>query len=67
MDNLNTYVISSLYETFPPEEAFRLSKCPGIHYTPKHGLHAGKVSKRPNLSENPAKTGKLALVKCFFH
>ena len=37
MDNLNTHVISSLYETFPPQEAFRLSQRLEIHYTPKHG------------------------------
>ena len=37
MDNLNTHVISSFYETFPPEEAFRLSQRLEIHYTPKHG------------------------------
>ena len=37
MDNLNTHVISSLYETFTPEEAFRLSQRLEIHYTPKHG------------------------------
>ena len=37
MDNLNTHVISSLYETFPPEEAFRLAQRMEIHYTPKHG------------------------------
>jgi hypothetical protein len=37
MDNLNTHVISSLYETFPPEEAFRLRQRLEIHYTPKHG------------------------------
>ncbi len=37
MDNLNTHVISSLYETFPPEEAFRLAQRLEIHYTPKHG------------------------------
>lgn len=37
MDNLNTHVISSLYETFQPEEAFRLSQRLEIHYTPKHG------------------------------
>ena len=37
MDNLNTHVTSSLYETFPPEEAFRLSQRLEIHYTPKHG------------------------------
>jgi hypothetical protein len=37
MDNLNTHVISSLYETFPPEEAFRLAGRLEIHFTPKHG------------------------------
>ena len=37
MDNLNTHSISSLYKTFSPEEAFRLSQRLEIHYTPKHG------------------------------
>ena len=37
MDNLNTHTISSLYERFPPEEAFRLAQRLEIHYTPKHG------------------------------
>jgi len=37
MDNLNTHVISSFYEAFPPTEAFRLSQRLEIHYTPKHG------------------------------
>jgi len=37
MDNLNTHSISSLYETFPPDEAFRLSQRLEIHFTPKHG------------------------------
>ena len=37
MDNLNTHTISSLYDTFPPDEAFRLSQRLEIHYTPKHG------------------------------
>ncbi len=37
MDNLNTHTISSLYETFSPEEAFRLSQRLEIHFTPKHG------------------------------
>jgi hypothetical protein len=35
--NLNTRVASSLYEAFPPEEAFRLAQGLEIHYTPKHG------------------------------
>ncbi len=37
MDNLNTYSISSLYETFPPEIARSLVKRLEIHYKPKHG------------------------------
>ncbi len=37
MDNLNTHSISSLYETFPAEEAFRLAQRLELHYTPKHG------------------------------
>jgi hypothetical protein len=37
MDNLNTHTMSSLYETFPPDEAFHLARRLEIHYTPKHG------------------------------
>ena len=37
MDNLNTHTISSLYEAFPPEEAFCLARRLEIHYTPRHG------------------------------
>jgi len=37
MDHLNTHAISSLYEAFPPREAFRLAQRLEIHYTPKHG------------------------------
>ena len=37
MDNLNTHNISSLYEAFTPEEAFRLMRKLEIHHTPKHG------------------------------
>lgn len=37
MDNLNTHSISSLYKTYSPEEAFRISQKLEIHYTPKHG------------------------------
>ena len=37
MDNLNTHGIASLYATYPPEEALRLSRRLAIHYTPKHG------------------------------
>ena len=37
MDNLNTHTLSSLYETFPADEAFRIAQRLEIHYTPKHG------------------------------
>lgn len=37
LDNLNTHGIGSLYEAFPPEEAFRIAQKLEIHYTPKHG------------------------------
>jgi len=34
-DNLNTHNLSSLYETFPAEEAFALSQRFEFYYTPK--------------------------------
>lgn len=37
LDNLNTHVGSSLYETFVPPEAKRLLDKLELHYTPKHG------------------------------
>ena len=37
MDNLNTHKLSSLYDTFSPEEASRLAGRFEVHHTPKHG------------------------------
>jgi len=37
MDNLNIHGTHSFYDTFSPDEAFRLSQRLEIHYTPKHG------------------------------
>lgn len=37
LDNLNTHVGGSLYETFPPAEARRILDRLELHYTPKHG------------------------------
>jgi hypothetical protein len=37
MDNLNTHTLSSLYETFPAEEAFAIAQKLEIHYTPNTG------------------------------
>lgn len=36
-DNLNTHVISSLYEAFPAPKARELAKRLEMHHTPKHG------------------------------
>lgn len=36
MDNLNTHVCSSFYETFEPAEARRLIEKLELHFTPKH-------------------------------
>ncbi len=36
-DNLNTHDGTSLYETFPPEQARRILNKVEWHYTPKHG------------------------------
>ncbi|MDR1058099.1 MAG: transposase, partial [Treponema sp.] len=35
--NLNTHTLSSLYQAFPAEEAFKIAQKLEIHYTPKHG------------------------------
>ncbi len=37
MDNLNTHIIGSLYEAFPPAKAREIARRLEIHYTPKHG------------------------------
>jgi len=36
-DNLNTHVVSSLYEAFPPGKARSLARRLEMHHTPKHG------------------------------
>jgi hypothetical protein len=40
----NTHAISSLYEIFPPAEAFRLAQKLELHVTPKQG-------SRPDIAE----------------
>lgn len=37
LDNLNTHTTASLYQTFEPQEARRLTERLEVHYTPKHG------------------------------
>jgi hypothetical protein len=36
LDNLNTHAPAVFYETFPPEQARRLTKKLEFHYTPEH-------------------------------
>ncbi|HEX9036844.1 MAG TPA: IS630 family transposase [Ktedonobacterales bacterium] len=36
-DNLNTHTAGALYETFPPQQAWRILTRLEFHYTPKHG------------------------------
>lgn len=42
-DNLNTHTPAALYQTFPPEEARRLTRKLEFHYTPKHGSWLNRV------------------------
>jgi len=37
LDNLNTHTPAALYQTFPAEEARRLTRKLAFHYTPRHG------------------------------
>lgn len=37
LDNLNTHTPAALYQTFPADEARRLTQKLEFHYTPKHG------------------------------
>jgi len=37
MDNLNTHMLASLYEAFPPGQARRIAGKLGIQHPPKHG------------------------------
>ena len=66
MDNLNTHNISSLYEAFLPEEAFRLTQRLEIHHTPKHGswLNIAEIElsvlKRQCL---PERIGNIAIMR----
>ena len=48
LDNLNTHTLGSLYEAFPPAEAWRIAEKLELHYTPKHGswLNAAEIELR---------------------
>ena len=47
LDNLNTHRVASLYETFPPAEARRITEGLEFHHTPKHGSWLNPVLSLP--------------------
>ncbi len=49
MDNLNTHRLSTLYETFVPEEAMRIAGRFEIYYTPKHGSWLNVAEVKTNV------------------
>ena len=54
LDNLNTHLAGSLYETFPPEEARRILDRLELHHTPKHGSWLNMAEPRPSLYRDSA-------------
>ena len=36
LDNLNTHALGSLFDVYPPDEAWRLARRLELHFTPKH-------------------------------
>ena len=70
MDQLNIHAIASLYETFPPEEAWRIARKLEIHYTPKHGSWLnmaeielsvlGRQCLGERMEDKPTLTGEVA-------
>ena len=67
LDNLNTHTPGSLYETFGPAEARRLTEKLEIHHTPKHGswLNMAEIefsALTRSLSERIASRGRLHAV-----
>jgi hypothetical protein len=62
MDNLNTYSIASVYETFPPEEAKRIKEKLEIHYTPKHGSWLNMAEIKLNVLNNHGLSARIPMI-----
>ena len=52
MDNLSTHTPGALYDTFPPEEARRITKKLEIHNVPKHGSWLNMVEVELSVLSN---------------
>lgn len=60
LDNLNTHTPAALYQTFPAEEARRLTRKLEFHYTPKHGSWLNMAEIEWSVLARQALKGRLA-------
>lgn len=60
LDNLNTHTPAALYQTFPAEEARRLTQKLDFHYTPKHGSWLNMAEIEWSVLSRQALPGRLA-------
>ena len=62
MDQLNTHSVASLYEAFPPAEAWRVAQRLEVHHTPKHGswLNMAEVELSALARDMPERVGDRA-------
>jgi hypothetical protein len=62
MDQLNTHSVGSLYEAFPPAEAWRIAQRLEVHHTPKHGswLNMAEIELSALARDLPERVGDRA-------
>jgi DDE superfamily endonuclease len=62
MDQLNTHAVASLYEVFPPAEAWRIAERLEVHHTPKHGswLNMAEIELSALARDLPERVGDRA-------
>ncbi len=60
LDNLNTHTPAALYQTFPADEARRLTRKLEFHYTPKHGSWLNQAEIEWSVLSRQALSGRLA-------
>ena len=62
MDNLNTHTITSLYKTYPAEEAHRIARRLEIHFTPKHGSWLNMAEVELNVMTRQCLSRRIATI-----
>lgn len=62
MDNLNTHTITSLYKTYPAEEAHRIARRLEIHFTPKHGSWLNMAEVELNVMTRQCLSRRIAAI-----